>query len=69
MATWNIEITKTKDAQFPWKAAVVSSNGKRHEVGEFLHEKAARNYAAMELNLLAGKEKPAPADLPHPQAA
>ena len=58
MATWNIEITKIKGNPFPWKAAVVGKDGKRQEVGEFLDEKEARSYAAMEWHRLTSKEKP-----------
>ena len=66
MATWNIEITKTRGSSFPWKAAVVAKNGKRLEDGEFLDEKEARNYAAMEWNRLTAKEKPEPAQVAVP---
>ena len=69
MTTWNIEITKAKGDQFPWKAAVVAKNGKRQEAGEFLDEKEARSYAAMELHQLTAKEKPDPVETPQPQAA
>ena len=68
MTAWTIEITRTKGEEFPWKAAVVASNGKRLEVGEFLDEKGARSYAAMELHRLMAKEAHDPL-IPHPQAA
>ena len=69
MTTWTIEITETKGQEFPWKAAVVASTGKRFEAGEFLEQKEARNYAAMELHRLTAKDKPNSAELPRPQAA
>jgi hypothetical protein len=56
--TWTVEITKTQDAEFPWKAAVVAASGQRQEVGEFLEEKEARSYAAMELHQVTAREKP-----------
>lgn len=73
MALWSIEITKTSGDPFPWKAALAAKSGKRLEVGEFLDEKEARSYAAMEWNRLTAKENPDPVDRtapqPRPQAA
>jgi hypothetical protein len=66
MTTWSIEITVSKGAAFPWKAAVVASNGQRQEVGEFLDEAEARSYAATELRQVAARENP---EMRHPQAA
>jgi len=72
MAIWTIEITKKTNDPFPWKSAVVAKNRPRQEVGEFLDEKEARSYAAMELHRLMASEKPeadtAPVQ-PRPQAA
>ena len=72
MTIWSIQITRTADAEFPWKAAVVANSGQRREVGEFLDQKEARSYAAMELHRLMASEKPeadtAPVQ-PRPQAA
>ena len=68
MAIWSIEITNSKGGPFPWKAAVASTSGKRLEVGEFLDEKEARSYAAMELHRLTAKEKAEPVQH-RPQAA
>ena len=58
MVSWQVEVTRTKDKEFPWKSAVVGENGRRQEVGEFAQEKEARSYAAMEWNRLTAKEKP-----------
>ena len=65
---WTIEISKTKGDPFPWKAAVVAKTGKRLDVGEFLDEKEAHSYAAMELHRLTARETPEPLH-PRPQAA
>ncbi len=56
MAIWTVDITCKKGDQFPWKAAVVTKNGRREEVGEFLNEKEARSYAQMELCQLNAQE-------------
>ena len=69
MTIWSIQITRTADAEFPWKAAVVANSGQRREVGEFLDQKEARSYAAMELRQLTAVDSPDPAQRPHPQAA
>ena len=66
MATWTIEITKTSGDSFPWKAAVVAKNRPRQEVGFFVDETEARNYAAREWRRLTANEQADAVDLPTP---
>jgi len=61
MTTWTIEVTKVKGAEFPWRAAIVGSHGKRMEAGEFLDEKEAQSYAAMEMHRMTSRDIPQPA--------